>query len=195
MRDSFVNCDTAEDTRLTLQVNGEAWNVCPEPDQLMAFSAALVRLRQQVAAGEATADDVPAATARLLRDHLLGEYRERYDACGSGKKLAIVHALWETFVGPLGQVSADPTSGPSGPIGPPGGDSIASPDSAAPSAGPSTPPSIATRRDIAGTSGNPSPPPSATSRSSSHSFETAAVQTPPNGSMSSCSSARSGGSE
>lgn len=194
MRDSFVNCDTAEDSRLTLQVNGETWTVCPEPDQMMAFASALVALRRAVAEGTLPAEGVAPATARLLRDHLLSpEQRTQYDACGTGKKCAVVQALWETFVG--SPVDPDPTNGRSAPTAPPAGDSTDSPDSAAPPAGLSMPPSRETRPASDGTSTKPSPRPPAMSQSSSPSCGTAAVQTPPNASMSFSSSAPSAGSE
>ena len=195
MREHHHNCDTAEDTRCTLQVNGATWTVCPEPDQLMAFSAALVRLQDSVRAGTTPAEDVAPRTAVLVRDHLLGTYRPQYDACGAGKKLAIISALWEAFVGPLGQVAPDPTNGRSAPTAPPAGGSIGSPDSAAPMRGPSLTPSSGTTPAPDGMPTNPWPPPSETPSTSLGLSATVAVQTPPSASMSFSNSARSAGSE
>ena len=143
------NLDTVEDTVLELQVDGATWRIAPEPSVWLGFSAALTGLVEAVGRGDVSEAEVGRRVADLLRDHLLGSHREAYDQLGTPRKLAVIEALWETFLGDLA-VPADPTAGPSGSDGPPAGTSSASlgspPATPSPSTPPSTPRSFAERR-------------------------------------------------
>lgn len=190
-RTEFRNLDSdVGDVALELQVNGERWRIAPEPEAYAAFVAALTALYVDVEAERCDAAAVGERVPVLIREHLLGAYAAQYATLGTFKKLAVLEAIYDVFVG--APVDPDPTTGRSAPTSGPAGPSTASADSAVPTPVPSPSPSPAASAASGGSGIKPPPPPMATSTSWSPSSGTVPAWRPPNGSISHSNSATSG---